>query len=107
MSKQKKEWPIHPSIAEIILTICFEEYSRKFDRHLSLLQYNFGVPTEQRKSRRSSIVNLDLIVAASLTQSLLKKCEELQQMVKKEFELMTGLNVKDIRIYIKKVIVDP
>lgn len=106
MSKQKKEWPVHPSIAEMILTICFEEYSRKFDRRLSLLQYNFEVPTEQRKHQRSSMVNLDLIVAASLTHSLLKKCEELQQMVKKEFELMTGLNVKDIRIYIKKIIMD-
>ncbi|MDQ0244021.1 putative alkaline shock family protein YloU [Bacillus fengqiuensis] len=106
MSKQKKEWPVHPSIAEMILTICFEEYSRKFDRRLSLLQYNFDMPTEQREHRRSSNVNLDLTIAASLSQSLLKKCEELQQMVKREFELMAGLSVKDIRIYIKKVIVD-
>ncbi|HWO95483.1 MAG TPA: hypothetical protein VNM45_03890 [Bacillus sp. (in: firmicutes)] len=106
MSKQKKEWPVHQSIAEMILTICFEEYRRKFDRHLSLLQYDLNIPIEQRKQGNSLIASLNLMIAVSLTESLLKKCEDLQQMVKREFELIAGLNVEDIRICIKRIIMD-
>ncbi|MFC3884235.1 hypothetical protein ACFOU2_12335 [Bacillus songklensis] len=106
MSKQRKEFPVHHSIAEMILNICFEEYKRKFDRRMSLLHYNLNMPAKQRHHIDQSAINLDVSVAVPLTRSLLIKCEELQQMLKQEFQLLTGLNVQDVRIRIQRVLVE-
>jgi hypothetical protein len=106
VSKQRKGLPVHHSIAEMILNICFEEYKRKFDHPMSLLHYDFIMPAKKRNDADGTTISLDVSVAVPLTQSVLKRCEELQQMLKQEFQLLTGLNVQDVRIRIQRVLME-